>query len=315
MGLFVPVLGFCFPFAGLKAYTLMSFFTSLWMCLLECVTSLLPQQHTVCSHGNYCDVISKGISVPRQPRVWTQSDRTEKGRGQWDKIGVIYWKLVKEREVDDGRDLVSYFGRHPIYFTDVWSNMSLLLLIMIAYAAVAEAIQIPILGSLFHVKHFFVLQRQWGAKCRLNKSVQIHLGQTCILCVHCNDGKNSAKGSLLKSCIKISCIAGNGKRGDKRKHTCALSYPALSRERFESRKLLWMLQNGWRIPPPPAPPRHRGLAYKVGRFLFPRSVWSQTVHRCPASLVGVRDLRWHSWWCAWQELRPSAKTLPLVSQN
>lgn len=62
----VPMLGFCFPFAGLKVSALISFFTSLWMCLLECVTSLLLQQHSVCSHGNHCDVISKRISVPRQ---------------------------------------------------------------------------------------------------------------------------------------------------------------------------------------------------------------------------------------------------------
>lgn len=60
------MLGFCFPFAGLKVSALISFFTSLWMCLLKCVTSLLLQQHSVCSHGNHCDVISKRISVPRQ---------------------------------------------------------------------------------------------------------------------------------------------------------------------------------------------------------------------------------------------------------
>lgn len=190
---------------------------------------------------------------------------------------------MKEREADDGRDLLPYFGRRPIYFTTVWSNVSVLLLITIAYAAAAKAVQIPVRGSLFCVKRFFfILQRQWGAKCRLNKSVRTPLEQTCLLCVHCNDGKNSVKGSLLKSCIKISYIAGNGKRGNKGKHTCALSYPALSRVRFESRKSLWMLQNVWHVPSPPAPPRRCGLAHEAGRVLFPSSAWSESTDAlCP----------------------------------
>lgn len=141
------------------------------------------------------------------------------GRGE-DSETRLLWSTG--READDGRDLASYSGR--IHFTNVWSNMSLLLLIH----AVARAIQIPILGSLFHAHHLFLLQRQGGAKCSLNKSVQPHLELTCLLCVHCSDGKNSVKGSLLKSCIKISCIAGNGRKEDKRKHMCALSYPAVA---------------------------------------------------------------------------------------
>lgn len=69
-----------------------------------------------------------------------------------------------------------------------------------AGAVGAKSTQIPIPGNLFCVRNLFLLQRQRGAKCRVNKSVQT----LCPKCV----GRVQEKVSLLKSCFKIfkSCL-------------------------------------------------------------------------------------------------------------